>query len=214
MCGITSPVFIINQKNANFHGLIDETEYVDARAGTKRGLLQRCDGGLGCSAREAQTSDCRRNRRVMPVTNIQALQLCAKKQKKKIYKLQRWWEVWGEEVIIPHQTGTANAFYFHVILHVSNAEDRWRGALTTAFQSGCAERGFRAKQLYVRLDLDGTNRCKNGRASLTMGQVRATSSSNEFSILASVSTFCVNVLFALMAVRIYSIKLAFALMHV
>lgn len=41
ICSITSPVFIINQKNANLHGLIDETEYVDACTGASCSLLQR-----------------------------------------------------------------------------------------------------------------------------------------------------------------------------
>lgn len=39
ICSITSPVFIINQKNANLRGLIDETEYVEWMLARERGAV-------------------------------------------------------------------------------------------------------------------------------------------------------------------------------
>lgn len=53
ICSITSPVFIINQKNANLHGLIDEMEYVGACTGARGSLFQRHKGGPRCSTCEA-----------------------------------------------------------------------------------------------------------------------------------------------------------------
>lgn len=167
MCSITSPVFIINQKNANFHGLIDETEYVDACTGTRRSLLQGCDGGLGCSTHETQTSDCRRNHRAMPVTNIQALQLCAKRNPTNCRDDGRCEERrWS----FPPPNRNSKCLLFSCHSACLQSRRSVKGALTTALQSGCA-RGFRAEQLYVRLDLDGINRCENGWASPTMGSL-------------------------------------------
>lgn len=163
MCSIASPVFIINQKNANFHGLIDETEYVDARTGTRRSLLRGRDGGLGCSTRETQTSDCRRNHRAMPVANIQALQLCAKKKKSLQTAEMMGGARRGRDHSPPPPSSNRNSKCLLFSCHSACLQSRRsvKGALSTALQSGCA-RGLRAEQLYVRLDLDGINRCENG----------------------------------------------------
>lgn len=165
MCSITSPVFIINQKNANFHGLIDETEYVDACTGRRRSLLQGCDGGLGCSTRETQTSDCRQNHRAMPVTNIQALQLCAKK----FYKLQRWWEVRGEEVIIPPPQQEQQMPSIFMSFCMSPKQKISEGCTYHSAPEWLG-RGLRASS-YTLDWTYGTNGCENGWVSPTMGSL-------------------------------------------